>query len=304
MNVRALQYFIETVRQRSFTVAAQHMGVTQSTVSKMVRQLEDDFGDTLIIREAKQFLLSDSGQIVWERGQEVLAAIQRLETDVRQTQALQQGRLALGIPPMINLLFTDVLTTFTKRYPDIQLNIKELPGPAIEQQVASQDLELGFSILPVASDLALQSQAVVSHQVWVLGNTSFFSSKSKTLQIQDLENIPQIWMGNEFGLTRLLRQAFAKEGLRPHIVAQSSQWDWVASLANSGLGVAILPEPFLARFPHTHLKALPLAPEQLRWEVASVWNGHYLSLAARAWLQCCEEILGGQWVPDNLQDSE
>src|SRR5690606_4048145 len=110
MNVKALQYFIETVRQRSFTVAAQHMGVTQSTVSKMVRQLEDDFGDPLIIREAKQFLLSDSGQVVWERGLEVLAAIQRLETDVRQTQALKQGRLALGIPPMINLLFTDVLT--------------------------------------------------------------------------------------------------------------------------------------------------------------------------------------------------
>ena len=52
MDLRALRYFIETVRRDSFTQAAQALNVTQSTISKMVRQLEDEVGAPLLIRQA------------------------------------------------------------------------------------------------------------------------------------------------------------------------------------------------------------------------------------------------------------
>ena len=53
MDLRALRYFVETVRHSSFTHAAEHLCVTQSTVSKMVRQLEDEVGQPLLIREGR-----------------------------------------------------------------------------------------------------------------------------------------------------------------------------------------------------------------------------------------------------------
>ena len=177
MNLRALQYFIETVKQQSFTKAAKQLGVTQSTVSKMVNQLESDFGERLIIREPGRFQLSDTGRVVFERGLETLQHIERLHDEVRATQSLQQGVLRLGIPPMINLLFTDVLQHFSRSYPGIQLQIRELPGPAVEQQVASGELEMGFSILPIASELGIQTRTVVSHTVWALASEHTFKAR-------------------------------------------------------------------------------------------------------------------------------
>ncbi|WP_415857963.1 LysR family transcriptional regulator [Erwinia tracheiphila] len=50
MDVRALRYFVEVVRQQSFTRAAEQLYVTQPTISKMPKQLEDELGCTLLIR--------------------------------------------------------------------------------------------------------------------------------------------------------------------------------------------------------------------------------------------------------------
>lgn len=303
MNIRALHYFIETVKQKSFTKAAEQLGVTQSTVSKMVRQLEDEFGEALIIRESRQFLLSDSGKVVMERGLEVLHDIERLQAEVHATQSLQQGVLRLGIPPMINLLFTDVLNLFSRQHPNIQLHIQELPGPAIEQQVASGKLEMGFSISPVAPGLDINTRTVVSHSVWALAAENTFKSKQDKISLDELAPLPLIFLSDEFGLTRLLRQAFAQMSISPRVVAQSSQWDWIVSMATSGLGVALLPEPFLSRLAQTPAQVAQIVEPDLKWEVTHVWNSAYLSLAAKAWLSCCETVLGGQWIPPALLDS-
>lgn len=302
MNIRALRYFVETVKHQSFTKAAAHLGVTQSTVSKMVRQLEDEFGETLIIRDAKQFLLSDTAKVIMERGLAILRDIEQLRAEVRATQSLQQGVLRLGIPPMINLLFTEVLQEFSQLYPQIQLHIRELPGPAIEQQVASGELEMGFSILPVASELDVSSTTVASHTVWALASGHTFKEKKEKIKFSELAALPLIFLNDDFGLTRLLRHTFSTMGITPNVVAQSSQWDWIASMATSGLGVALLPEPFLSRLQHPPAQMAQIIEPTLKWEVVHVWNSSYLSLAAKAWLSCCETVLGGQWIPDSLKE--
>lgn len=61
MDVRALRYFTEVVRQQSFTRAAQKLFVTQPTISKMLRQLEEELGCTLILRDGRRLHLTDSG---------------------------------------------------------------------------------------------------------------------------------------------------------------------------------------------------------------------------------------------------
>ena len=88
MDLRALRYFVETVRQNSFTVAAERLHVTQSTVSKMIRQLEDEIGQPLLIREGRQVRLTDVGHILFERGQEALG--------VGQPRNGEHGRVGEG----------------------------------------------------------------------------------------------------------------------------------------------------------------------------------------------------------------
>ena len=74
MDIRALRYFSETVRLNSFSRAADALHVTQSTVSKMVRQLEDEMGVPLLIRAGRSLQLTDTGRVVYEQAPTAPAA--------------------------------------------------------------------------------------------------------------------------------------------------------------------------------------------------------------------------------------
>jgi DNA-binding transcriptional LysR family regulator len=116
MDLRALRYFIETVRHNSFTLAAEALHVTQSTVSKMVRQLEDEIGQPLLIRDGRQLRLTDVGKVVFARGQDAVEGMRRLTREVADLTELSRGELTVGMPPMVNLLFPPVVKRFCERH--------------------------------------------------------------------------------------------------------------------------------------------------------------------------------------------
>lgn len=93
MELRSLRYFVEVVKQKSFTGAAEKMFVTQPTISKMVKSLEDEIGSPLLLRESRQMVLTDAGQIVYQRGLEVLAAHAQLEAELNDLAKLGAARL-------------------------------------------------------------------------------------------------------------------------------------------------------------------------------------------------------------------
>ena len=155
MDIRSLRYFVETVRLSSFTQAAESLHLTQSTISKMVRQLEDEVGAQLLVRDGRKLSLTDTGRIVYQHGQEMLASMRQLTLEVRDTQALARGSLTVGIPPMINVLFTPVLKAFRARHPQIKLTLQEDTGQQIERKVAAGELEIGMTVLPADPELEL-----------------------------------------------------------------------------------------------------------------------------------------------------
>lgn len=287
INVMGLRYFVETVRLGGFTAAAQSLQVGQSTVSKMVRNLEDQLGETLIIRSGKPLILSDAGQVLFDKGSQLLLDLKRLEQEVHAVQALSKGQLKLGIPPMINLLFTEALKEFRERYPTIQLQIIEQPGPAIEQLVARGELDIGFSIAPIASDLKLAQNPVASYLVYALALPELLPRSKAPISLQQLSKKPLLFLNEDFGLTRLIRRHLLLEQLEPKIYAQSSQGDWLISMAQAGLGVAVLPQPLCQRLPENLVMRVLESGEPLHWEVVMLWNGRYLSQAAKVWLECC-----------------
>ena len=63
MDIRALRYFVELVREKSFTRASEKLFVTQPTISKMIRSLEDSLGEPLLVRDGRQIRPTPAGSI-------------------------------------------------------------------------------------------------------------------------------------------------------------------------------------------------------------------------------------------------
>lgn len=293
MDLRALRYFVETVRRNSFTLAADSLCVTQSTVSKMIRQLEDEVGQPLLLREGRQLRLTDAGRVVFEGAQQALGVMRELTRELDDLTTLTRGELTIGLPPMANLLFSPVVKAFRERYPGVSLSLKESGGQVIEQQVACGELEIGVTLLPADPALGLAARSVGRFPIHAVGAREAPWAASPTVDLAALQAEPLVLLSDDFSLTRQVRGAFRAIGVRPRIVAQSSQWDFLVAMAAAGLGTTFMPAPLLARLKlDGELAARPLADAGIDWNVALIHaSDRYLSHAARAWQQVCEDIL-------------
>ncbi|NIF22756.1 MULTISPECIES: LysR family transcriptional regulator [Pantoea] len=294
MDVRALRYFTEVVRQQSFTRAAQKLFVTQPTISKMLRQLEEELGCTLLLRDGRRLHLTDSGQAVYQRGLAILQEFHQLEAQIGDINQLKTGDLRLGIPPMVGMQIAGSVSAFRRRYPGVSLTISEFGGLTVQQAVLAGSLDIALTALPVDEDLPLNTLPLMHHPLCALLPRHEHWLARSSVTLRELAAHPLLIFNEEFSLNRQLMKAFQRQNLTPEIAVRSGQWDFLAAMVQAEMGVAILPEPICQRLDEQSLLWLPLESE-LKWSLGLIWReGSYLSRSAQAWIDCCREYWPGE----------
>jgi DNA-binding transcriptional LysR family regulator len=291
MELRALRYFVEVVKQKSFTGAAEQMFVTQPTISKMVKALEDEIGSPLLLREGRQMVLTDAGQIVYQRGLDVLAAHARLEAELNDLGTFGRGTLTIGIPPMGGTLFTPAIAAFRQRYPKVELKLFERGSKAIEAALLDGEMELGGVLQPV--DLALFDVMPVCRQLlWLVAQKGSRWDQETEIPLADLAAELFVFYGESLALSDIVLNACREAGFTPTIVGRSGHWDFMAALVQAGVGIALLPAPYCRRLDADAFTCRPVVAPEIHWDMAVGWrrNG-YLSHAARAWLDVARQTL-------------
>ncbi|SAL58780.1 LysR family transcriptional regulator [Caballeronia terrestris] len=300
MELRALRYFVEVVKQKSFTVAAEQMFVTQPTISKMVKALEDEIGSPLLLREGRQMVLTDAGQIVYQRGLDVLAAHARLEAELNDLGTFGRGTLTIGIPPMGGTLFTPAIAAFKQRYPKVELKLFERGSKAIEAALLDGEMELGGVLQPV--DMALFDVLPVSRQLlWLVAQKGSRWDQEAEVALADLAAESFVFYGESLALNDVVLNACREAGFAPTIVGRSGHWDFMAALVQAGVGIALLPAPYCRRLDPDAFTCRPVVDPEIHWDMAVGWrrNG-YLSHAARAWLDVARQALPANLGQDFL----
>ena len=290
MDIRALRYFVELVQEQSFTRASEKLFVTQPTISKMIRNMEEELGQPLLSRAGRRFTLTDSGRVLFNRAQTILAEMQQLEAELADLQSLQFGRLALGIPPMVGHVYADLIRAYRSRYPKVELSIVEYGGRRIEQAVLEGELDLAITMLPTKEGGALSALELDQYPIQVVLPDLPRWRDCSEIRLEALCDEPFLLYTQAFTLSERLEQACRAAGFEPQVAARSSQWDFLTAMVRSGMGVAFLPEPICRRLNPEGLLLRPLFPE-LSWQLGVIWpQGRYLSRSAEAWLALCREL--------------
>ncbi|RKF23513.1 LysR family transcriptional regulator [Altericroceibacterium spongiae] len=284
MNFRRLRIFVEVVRQDSFSRAADIVAATQSTVSKAVRQLEEEVGAPLLDRVGAHNILTPAGEIVYRRGMKLLADRDDLLVELAELRGLKRGTLRLGLPPIgSSTLFAPLFTAYRRLYPGITVHLVEHGSDQLEQILRAGEIDLAGLLLPTSEDF--DSELVRSESlVALLPDTHPLAARS-SIRIEDLREMDFILFESSFSLHRIIYDVCRRAGFDPSVVAVSSQVDFVIELVATGLGVAFLPQMIAAQRLHGGVRAVLLEEEGTAWQMAMVWRRNaYLSEAAQAWL--------------------
>lgn len=126
MDIRHLQYFLEVARQQSFTKAAEVLYITQPTISKTVKSLEEELGITLLDRYGKKVELTDAGHVFFRQALEIEKSFRSLSSELDDLMNLKKGHLRIGLPPMVgSSFFPMIIGEFHKAYPQVTIQLFE-----------------------------------------------------------------------------------------------------------------------------------------------------------------------------------
>ena len=283
MELKNLRAFVEVVRQNGFTAAGKTLCATQSTVSKAVRQIEDEIGAPLLDRLALKPRLTAVGEAVYARALRLLAERDDLLAEIAELRGLKRGVLRLGLPPVgSGILFAPLFTRFRKIYPGIDIRLVEHGSARLEEILRLGEIDFAASLLPVDEDF--EWHEIRRDPLMTLVAADSQLAAQERVSIDDLRDIPLILFESGFAQNRVIINACHRAGFEPVVAARSNQIDFIVELAAAGLGAAFLPRLLDRSRTRVGVVSLVLDEPDVDWRLALVWRkGAYLSDAARAW---------------------
>lgn len=297
MDFRTLRAFVEVVRQGGFSQAAKTVFITQSAVSKAVRQLEDEVGVALLERIGHRCTLTDAGHVVYRRGLQLLAEREDLIAEIEEIRGLKRGTLRLGLPPIgSNTLFARPFALFRQRYPGIEVRLAEHGSDQLQESLRAGDVDLAALLLPAPPDF--EWQAVRREPLVALLPATDPLLARRSITLEALRGRPFILFEEGFALNRILLDVCTGYGFRPDIAARSSQIEFIIELSAAGIGVAFLPRMIAEQRARAGVAFIEIADPETVWHMALMWRrGAYLSHAARAWLEIARADLAEKRNP-------
>ncbi|WP_176083070.1 LysR family transcriptional regulator [Martelella sp. HB161492] len=292
MELRTLRIFVAVVRHGGFSQAAKHVFVTQSAVSKAVRQLEDELGLALIDRQVPGVQLTDAGRVVFARAQQLLAQRDDLMNELDELKGVRRGQLTLGLPPIgSDALFAPIFAAYRARYPEIEVSLFEHGSRKLEELVTAGELELGASLLPFNG--AFDWQDVIAEPLDVILRDDHPLSDQEKIGLSELSGEAFILFDSGFALNPIILDGCREAGFQPNVAARSSQINFIVELVHAGLGIGFLPRLIASQRVRPGVRHITLKDQGMVWHMAFIWRrGGYLSFAAKAWLDLAAELRG------------
>lgn len=144
MTLRQLEVFVAVARERSFSLAARKIHLSQPTLSEHVRELEQELGKPLFLRRGRTVTLTEAGRIFEPYAARIVATVGDARQAVVEVDGLARGSLLIGASttPGVYVL-PRIIGAFRQRYPGIDVRLKIANSRVIEEAVRANDFDLG-----------------------------------------------------------------------------------------------------------------------------------------------------------------
>ncbi len=247
MNILKYLAFIKTVEYGSFTKASEILNYSQSGISRMISDLEKEWGISLLERSRSGVRLTSDGSRVLPYAKNLCEEYQKLQMQVDDLRGVQSGIIRIGtFSSVATHWLPNIIRAFQKDYPGIDYELLLGDYTEIEEWIAQGRVDCGFLRLPAPPEF--ETIALARDRLLAVLPEDHPLAACDPVPLAALCDAP--FMLLEKGAKAEITEVFERNHLTPRV--HFTTWDdyAVMSMVESGLGVSILPELILRRIPY------------------------------------------------------
>ncbi|HEH3057647.1 TPA: LysR family transcriptional regulator [Staphylococcus aureus] len=275
MDIKHMKYFIEVVKQGGMTNASKSLYIAQPTISKAIKDIENEMGTPLFDRSKRHLILTDAGQIFYEKSKEIVALYDYLPSEMERLNGLETGHINMGMSAVMNMkILINILGAFHQQYPNVTYNLIENGGKTIEQQIINDEVDIGVTTLPVDHHI-FDYTTLDKEDLRLIVSREHRLAKYETVKLEDLAGEDFILFNKDFYLNDKIIENAKNVGFVPN-----------------ELGISILPTSISEQL-NGDVKLLRIEDAHVHWELGVVWKkDKQLSHATTKWIEFLKDRLG------------
>ncbi|MGY2293250.1 LysR family transcriptional regulator [Pseudomonas sp. SDO528_S397] len=273
MELKHLRAFVVLAQELHFGRAAAQLAIVQPALSMQIKLLETELGVRLLDRNRHSVTLTDAGRVFLPEAQATLHQAARAADVARASHRGEIGRLRLGfVSSVLPQLLPELIRAVHQRYPRIELELKDMPGPDQAAALKNGLLDFGLMRLPAAYP-GVQTRAVLQEHFCVALPVDHPLAQQASIHPQDLLDVPVSILARRYapGFYDEFIQAMAGCGVTLTIAAELGEFTTMLALVSAGLGVGLLPHQAARALP-AHCVSRPLELGAFRASTGLAWT--------------------------------
>jgi LysR family hydrogen peroxide-inducible transcriptional activator len=284
MELHQLRYFCAVAETGSFSRAAEQSHVAQPSLSQQIIKLEEELGARLFDRLGRSVRLTELGKTFLPRARAVLRELEAAKGEVVERQDFVGGPVTVGVIPTVGPYFLPrVLTSFSRRFPQVRLTIVEEITPVLLDRLRAGAIDVAILALPIRGH-EFETTPLLSERLFAALPKNHRLAKRTAISLKDLRSEPFLLLRDGHCFRDTAVAACDRARLHPQIVFESGQFSSLLSMVGAGMGVSIVPEMAIER--KSPCRYVHIADEQASRTIGTiVLRGRSLTRAHLAFLE-------------------
>ena len=246
MKLRQLEAMRAVITRGTTTHAGELIGLTQSAVSRLISQLEDELGFSLFDRRHGRLLITPEGQHFYAVAEKVLAGIDQIKATARDITTLGSGTVRIIAMPALGYgLLPRAIVDIKSRFSQIKVSVDSGSRHGIEQGVASAKYDFGLATLPIEHE-SIDTEPLSGMDAVCIIPKGHRLANRRAIKAEDLTDEQFISLEPGTMFRYRTDEVFGRLGIRRKIGVEAQSTVTVCNMVATGIGVSLV-HPFVAQ---------------------------------------------------------
>lgn len=188
MELRQLRYFAKAAETLNFSDAAKALNIAQSSLSQQIKQLEDELGVQLFMRNSHSIRLTEAAEVILPFALRTIHDAETCADRIRDLQKLLTGTLNIGVTYSFSPILTETVVSFMKMYPRIKLNIIYKPMSELMDLLGKRELDFVLAFKPTQPVVGVESHFLFQNSLSAVVRTTHPLASKEKISLSELMN--------------------------------------------------------------------------------------------------------------------